>query len=89
MDKKYLFLIGLCLMLPFAHANVESSLNGIKSVLLGSILQTYAVMSMGFAAFSFFNGHPNSKQHLLYAVTGTAILFAAQSIVDLLQRVVR
>jgi type IV secretory pathway VirB2 component (pilin) len=81
-------------LLPFllssiAHASVESSLLGLKTVLLGSVLPIFAVIALGFAAFSFFTGNPNAKQHLVYAVVGAVILFGAQSIVDLLQRVVR
>jgi type IV secretory pathway VirB2 component (pilin) len=72
-----------------AQASVESSLLGLKTVLLGSILPIFAVLALGFAAFSFFTGNPNAKQHLVYAVSGAVILFGAQSIVDLIQRVVR
>lgn len=84
--------IGILFVLLFsvsAFASVESSLLGIKNVLLGSILPIFAVLGLGFAAFSFFTGSPNAKQHLAYAVTGATILFGAQSIVDLIQRVVR
>lgn len=80
---------GLLLFASVANASVESSLLGLKSVLLGSILPIFAVLGLGFAAFSFITGNPNAKQHLVYAVTGAAICFGAQSIVDLLQRVVR
>jgi hypothetical protein len=80
---------GLLLAAPLAHASVESSLLGLKSVLLGSILPIFAVLGLGFAAFSFFTGNPNAKQHLIYALSGSVILFGAQSIVDLIQRVVR
>lgn len=90
MSKKNILLFtGLILAAPFAHASVESSLLGLKNVLLGSILPVFAVLGLGFAAFSFFTGNPNAKQHLVYAVTGAVICFGAQSIVDLLQRVVR
>jgi len=84
----YLVLLLFLLTIP-AHASVESSLLGLKTVLLGSILPIFAVMALGFAAFSFFTGNPNSKQHLVYAVTGAVILFGAQSIIDLLERIVR
>lgn len=90
MSKKQFFLIiALFAIVPFAHASVESSLMGLKNVLLGSILPIFAVLGLGFAAFSFFTGNPNAKQHLVYAVTGATILFGAQSIVDLIQRTVR
>ena len=83
------FLILLLLTGPLAHASVESSLMGLKSVLLGSILPIFAVMGLGFAAFSFITGNPNAKQHLTYSVIGAVVLFGAQSIVDLIERLVR
>jgi type IV secretory pathway VirB2 component (pilin) len=90
MNKRQLFLIAaLMVIAPLAHASVESSLMGLKNVLIGSILPIFAVLGLGFAAFSFFTGNPNAKQHLVYAVTGATILFGAQSIVDLIQRTVR
>lgn len=90
MSKKQFALLAVMLLVaPFAHASVESSLLGLKNVLIGSILPIFAVLGLGFAAFSFFTGNPNAKQHLVYAVTGATILFGAQSIVDLIQRTVR
>lgn len=88
MNKKILFLLLSLFLHSLAFASVESSLNGLKSVLLGSILPIFAVMGLGFAAFSFFTGNPDSKRHLMYAVIGSVILFGAQSIVDLISRVV-
>jgi len=89
--KKYLpvFALALFLASPLAHASVESSLMGLKSVLLGSILPIFAVMGLGFAAFSFITGNPNAKQHLTYSVIGAVVLFGAQSIVDLIERLVQ
>lgn len=90
MSKKQFALISLLMIVaPFAEASVESSLMGLKNVVIGSILPIFAVLGLGFAAFSFFTGNINAKQHLVYAVTGATILFGAQSIVDLIQRVVR
>lgn len=90
MSKKQFAVLALILLVaPLAHASVESSLLGLKNVLIGSILPIFAVLGLGFAAFSFFTGNPNAKQHLVYAVTGATILFGAQSIVDLIQRTVR
>lgn len=86
----FIMILALLFALPFAaHASVESSLMGLKTVLLGSILPICAVLGLGFAAFSFFTGNPMAKQHLIYAVIGSVILFGAQSIVDLIQRTVR
>ena len=90
MNKRNLLIAIIFLFAtPLAHADVESSLLGLRVVLLGSILPIFAVIALGFAAFSFFTGNPNAKQHLIYAVSGAVILFGAQSIVDLIQRVVR
>lgn len=90
MNKKIGFLtLYLLCATPLAHGSVESSVLGLKNVLIGSILPVFAVLGLGFAAFSFLTGNPNAKQHLGYAITGAIILFGAQSIVDLLQRVVR
>lgn len=90
MKKQYILVIGVILLTPLlAQASVESSLLGLKNVLLNSILPVLAVMGLGYAGFSFFTGNPNAKQNLIYAITGSVICFAAQSIVDLLQRVVR
>jgi type IV secretory pathway VirB2 component (pilin) len=89
MFKRIAIALSLLLLTPLAHASVESSLTGLKVVLLGSVLPIFAVIALGFAAFSFFTGNPNSKQHLIYAVTGAVILFGAQSIIDLIERVVR
>ncbi len=87
--KIFILMIGILVVCPFAHASVESSLLGLKNVLLGSILPIFAVLGLGFAAFSFFTGSINAKQHLIYAIVGSVILFGAQSIVDLIERVVR
>lgn len=86
--SKILFLIFIFLS-NFALASVESSLLGLKNALFSSILPIFAVFGLGFAAFSFLTGNPNAKQHLYYAITGGVIIFGAQSIVDLLQRVVQ
>lgn len=87
MSKLYFLLI--IFVSDFAMASVESSLMGLKNALFSSILPIFAVIGLGFAAFSFLTGNPNAKQHLYYAITGAIIIFGAQSIVDLLQRVVQ
>ena len=90
MKNKYRYLaLALLLGSTLAHASVESSLLGLKAALLGSILPIFAVIALGFAAFSFFTGNPMAKQHLIFAVSGAVILFGAQSIIDLIERVVR
>jgi len=72
-----------------AQASVESSLTGLKDVLLTGILPIIAVIALGYAGLQFFTGNPNAKQHFIFAITGIVILFIAQGLVDLLSRVVR
>lgn len=90
--KKYfgkIVIFGLLFTSNFAFASVESSLLGLKNLLLGSILPVLAVIGLGFAGFSFFTGNPNAKQHLMYALIGCAVIFGAQAIVDMMARVVQ
>jgi type IV secretory pathway VirB2 component (pilin) len=89
MSNRFLLTLVFLMVASPSHASVESSLLGLKTVLLGSILPIFAVIGLGFAAFSFLTGNPNAKQHLGYAVTGAIVLFGAQSIIDLIERVVR
>jgi len=84
-----IFALAALFATPRALASVESSLGGIQTVLLGSILPSFAVIGLGFAAFSFIIGSQDAKRHLTYAVIGCVVLFGAQSIVDLIERVVR
>lgn len=89
LSKLNMFLLALVFSSSLAHASVESSLLGLKNVLLGSILPVLAVIGLGFAGFSFFTGNPNAKQHLMYALIGCAVIFGAQAIVDMMSRVVQ
>jgi type IV secretory pathway VirB2 component (pilin) len=72
----------------FAHASLESSLDGIKYKLTGTILPVLSVIGIGMAAVSFFTGNPQAKQHIFYAVIGAIIGFGAQSIVDFISQTV-
>ena len=65
-----------------ALASLESSLVSIKSRLTGVILPLISVIGLVIATFSFITGNPNAKQHIIYALVGSAIGFGAQSIVD-------
>ncbi len=76
------------LMPLIAHASVESSLLGLKTLLISGILPILAVIALGWAAFQFSLGNPNAKTQLIYAVVGTVVLFLAQAIVDIIGRIV-
>ena len=73
----------------FANASLESSLDGLKYKLTGIILPTLSVIGIVFAAFSFFTGNPNAKQHIMYAILGCIFGFGAQALVDFIQSTVR
>ena len=95
MNKKNIYLVlGLVLltsvMMPeLAHADLQSSLEGIKDKLTGIILPLLSVIGIAIAAISFFTGNPNAKQHIVYAVLGCIFGFGAQAIVDFISQTVR
>jgi hypothetical protein len=84
------FLLVIILMTPdLAHADLQSSLEGIKMKLTGIILPLLSVIGIGIASISFFTGNPNAKQHIVYAVLGCIFGFGAQAIVDFIAQTVR
>lgn len=87
----FLFLVLLIgIILPdLAHADLVSSLNGLKMKLTGIILPLLSVIGIAIAAVSFFTGNPNAKQHIVYAVLGCIFGFGAQAIVDFIAQTVR
>ena len=85
-----LFVIFIGVSFPdLAHADLVSSLNGLKTKLTGIILPLLSVIGIAIAAVSFFTGNPNAKQHIVYAVLGTIFGFGAQAIVDFIAQTVR
>jgi type IV secretory pathway VirB2 component (pilin) len=82
--------VSASVLLPtLAHADVETSLIGIKSKLTGVILPLLSVIGLALSAFSFFSGNPQAKQHVTYAIIGCVLGFGAQSIVDMIASTVR
>ncbi len=83
-------LFAMVLLMPTtAFADVQNSLEAVQNALLGMVLPVFATIGIGFAAYQFFMGSPMAKQHLMYAVGGTIILFSAQSIVRLISQLVK
>ncbi len=82
--KKYIkfLVLPLALIQGVAFAGLEASLISIKTKLIGVILPLVSVIGLVIATFSFITGNPNAKQHIIYALIGSAIGFGAQSIVD-------
>ena len=77
-------LVFLSLQEP-VFASLESSLISIKSRLTGVILPLVSVIGLVIATFSFITGNPNAKQHIIYALVGSAIGFGASSIIDFIR----
>lgn len=84
-NRTLILAAAILLIAPLAHESLNRHLWDAKTAPIGSILPIFAVMALGFAAFNFFTGNPNSKQHLVSAVTGAAILFGAQKIIHLIE----
>ncbi len=90
--RKQLFLAVLMMAFIIStacFADVESSMLGIKTKLTSTILPILSVIALIAAAFSFLVGNPNAKTHIIYAVVGCIIGNAAESLVRLIQSVVR
>lgn len=89
-----LFLAACALALQFlladsAMADVQGSLQAVRSKLIGVILPVLAVISIAWAAFSLMTGNERAKTHIWYAIIGSAIAFGAQSLVDFISQTVR
>lgn len=80
---------AVCFAPDIAHADVQGSLNAVRSKLIGVILPVLAVISIAWAAFSLMTGNERAKTHIWYAIIGSAIAFGAQSLVDFISQTVR
>jgi hypothetical protein len=86
----FTLILGVGLLIPeYAHADLTSSLDGLRMKLTGIILPLLSVIGIGFAAISFFTGNPQAKQHIIYAILGCCFGFGAQAIVDFIGSTVR
>lgn len=94
MNRRFILIFGVMLAFglltpDLAHADLVSSLNGIKLKITGVVLPLLAVIAVAMSAISFFTGNPNSKQHIAYAILGCIFAFGAQAIVDFIAQTVR
>jgi type IV secretory pathway VirB2 component (pilin) len=71
-----------------AFASVESSLQAVQDKLVGTLLPLAAMCGMVVAGLSFVAGHPNARQHLIYAIVGAIVGFGAESIVSLIRSLI-
>lgn len=70
------------------YCSVESSLMAVQNKLIGTILPLAAIIGLVFAGLSFVAGSPNARNHLILAIVGAAVGFAAPSIVSWIQSLV-
>ena len=76
-------------LIPLAgYSSVESTLGGMQSKLINTILPLCAVLGLVFAAFSFFTGNPNARSHLWLAIIGMIVGFGAPSIMAFIRGIV-
>ena len=74
--------IGSVVVFPgLAHASVESSLQAVQNKLVGTLLPLASICGLIIAGLSFVAGHPNARQHLIYAIVGAIVGFGSESIV--------
>ena len=89
--KPYLpiLFIGIMLLAPdLGFCSVESTLSAIQSRLITTILPLMGILGIIWAAFSFFSGNPNAKNHLFLAIVGALIGFGAPSIIAFIRGLV-
>lgn len=85
-----LILTVLVTMTPdIAYADLEGSIQNVKSYLSSVVLPLLSVIGLLFASFSYLTGNQNSKQHITYALIGAAVGFGAQQIIDFISSSVR
>ncbi len=90
-DKKmYLLLFALFyLALPaVGYASVESTLSGIQTRLITTVLPLAAILGLVFAGLSFVAGSPNAKGRLMLAIMGAVVGFGAPSIMEFIRSLV-
>ena len=88
--KLYLLMFAVIyLALPaIGYASVESTLTGIQTRLISTVLPLAAILGLVFAGFSFVAGSPNAKGRLILAIMGAVIGFGAPSIMEFIRSLV-
>ena len=72
-----------------ALASVESTLSGIQSKLITTIMPLVAILGLLWAGFSFVTGNANARSHLILAVIGAGVGFGAPSIIDFIRGLIQ
>ena len=84
-----ILICSLPILFPaLAHASVESSLAAVQEKLVGTLLPLAAMCGLVIAGLSFVAGHPNARQHLVYAIVGAIVGFGSESIVSFIRNLI-
>ena len=84
-----LVMVGLFALPDVAFCSVETTLTMMQSKLITTILPLMAILGLVIAGCSFVLGSPNAKNHLILAIFGAIIGFAAPSIIAFIRSVVQ
>ncbi len=71
------------------YCSVESTLSGIQSKLITTILPLVAILGLLFAGLSFAAGSQNARGHLVLAIVGAVVGFGAPSIIAFIRGLVQ
>lgn len=91
--KKINFALAMFLFIYLAfpatgYCSVESTLTGIQTRLISTVLPLAAILGLVFAGLSFVAGSPNAKGRLTLAILGAVVGFGAPSIMEFIRSVV-
>ena len=81
--------IILLLFPDVAFGSVESSLLNFVDLFATRILPLFGALGLVCAGFSFIQGNPNAKSHVILAVSGVAVGLMAKMIVELVRQTVK
>ena len=81
-------IVMMTLFPALGFCSVESTLISIQSQVINVLLPLFGILGIAWAAFSFFMGSPNAKNHLVLAMLGVAVGFLAPGIIALIRSLV-
>ena len=81
--------LGLLLFPDMALCSVESTMTMMQTRLITTILPLAAILGLVFAGLSFVMGSPSARTHLVLAIIGAVIGFAAPSLIAFIREIVQ
>jgi len=84
-----LILVGTLILPQLGICDVEGTLGNIQDTLINKLMPLFGVLGLCYAGFSFVSGKPEAKSHMLMAIVGVILGFAAPSIIDFVRGMVQ